>query len=386
MSESKLCVMQVLPELVTGGVERGTIDIAQALISAGHQAIVVSNGGPLVKDLETMGALHISLPVHSKNPLVIWRNSYRLQKLVQRYKVDILHARSRAPAWSCFWASQMTSVPFVTTFHGTYGHHNSFKRWYNRVMCRGDLTIAVSEFIAEHISAVYQSSTNKNSASPVRVIHRGIDMSLFHPFSCNANEVEQLKVQWRVPENKKLILLPGRLTRLKGQLSFIDAIASINRDDVYCLIVGSDQGRTHYSDELRQRIQFHGLTEQIKLCGHCDNMTVAYSIADIVVSASNQPEAFGRVACEAQAMECLVVATQHGGAKETIAPTQQAWQCLPNNTESLAKALVLSMQALDSGVEAITRESREYIQQNFALEKMSEQTLDVYRQLAGSKN
>lgn len=372
--------MQVLPELITGGVERGTVDIAEALVQAGHKAIVVSNGGPLVADLNALGAQHIELSVHSKNPFIIRRNAHRLASLARSLNVEVIHARSRAPAWSCHWATREAHIPFVTTFHGTYGHSNRIKRWYNRVMCRGDHTIAVSNYISDHIQTVYGKPQGDLS-----VIHRGVDMDSFDPVNLDQKDLLALRQKWKVPEGKKVILVPGRLSRRKGQLDFIEAFAKLNNDDLFALIVGSDQGRDYYSEELLARIDRHCLSDKIILCGHHRDMALAYAISDIVVAASNEPEAFGRVACEAQAMGCLVVATQHGGAKETIAPCQKAWQCEPKSQASMTGALEKAIAVQAEQKELVANESRKFIQQHFSLTQMCSATLQVYEEVAQNR-
>ena len=322
MKQAKtLNVMQVLPSLVSGGVETGTIDIARALVKAGHRALVVSAGGAMVPRLDEVGAKHITLPVHSKNPFVIWQNARTLKQLIREESIDILHARSRAPAWSCYWATKSTKASFVTTFHGTYGHHGRLKRWYNSIMLRSDMTIAVSNFIAEHIKSTYSHLLKKfKQENTIKVIHRGIDIRKYDPETVSAERTHQLRKHWDVPEDNLIIMLPGRLTRWKGQTILIEALANIQQDNLICLLVGDNKGKDRYVSELENLILSHKLHNTVKLVGGCTDMPAAYSLADIVVSASTEPEAFGRVACEAQAMECLVIATKHGGSLETISP------------------------------------------------------------------
>jgi len=278
--ERAMTVIQVLPALVTGGVERGTLDIANALVANGHRAIVVSSGGPMVTTLVENGAVHITLPVQSKNIFIMRKNAKALVKLIQTWNVDILHVRSRAPAWSSYWASKKTGTPLVTTFHGTYGHSNRLKRWYNAIMCRGDKIIAVSQFIANHIVDTYPVDKSK-----IRTIHRGIDMSLFDPTQVSSDAIKKLQREWHLEKDKAVIMLPGRLTRWKGQLILIDAIAQLDAQNITCLLVGDDQGRSHYKEELEERIKFHKLEDTIKLTGGCHNMPAAYHLSDLVISA-----------------------------------------------------------------------------------------------------
>jgi len=372
--KENLRVMQVLPALVSGGVERGTIDIATALIKNGHQAIVVSSGGGLVEQLEGIGATHIELPVQSKNPYIMWKNANTLIKLIFEHKVDIVHARSRAPAWSCYWATNYTKTPFITTFHGAYSHQNALKRLYNSVMLKSHTTIAVSNFIAHHISETYPSTKHN-----VRVIHRGIDTQLFSPSNTLNDRVDALRKQWCISANKTIIMLPGRLTRLKGHTTFIKAISQLDTSNIICLLVGDHHGNLSYQQELKMLIGKHHLEDTIYLVGGCHDMTAAYQLANIVVSASVKPESFGRVTCEAQATNCLVVATNHGGTKEVLSPSQQPFLCEPNNSKAMTTALNNALKKDEYGQSTIFKQSRKYIEANFTLDKMCQDTLAVYQ-------
>ena len=386
--KSKLCVMQVLPALVSGGVERGTIDIATNLIKNGHQAIVVSSGGGLVEQLESVGAAHIKLPVQSKNPFIMWKNARSLIKLISEHKVNLVHARSRAPAWSCFWATNCTKTPFITTFHGTYSHQNRFKKWYNAIMLRGDKTIAVSNFIADHINKIYLNSDlnpHLKYTPDIQIIHRGIDTKKFNPEVITHNQIQQLKQQWDIPDNKTIIMLPARVTQWKGHAVFIDAISRLSSNDFVCLMVGDDQGKSAYREALDCAITTNNLKNKFKFVGVCNDMPAAYKLADIVVSASTDPEAFGRVACEAQAMDCLVVATSHGGSLETIAPSQQMLLCQPDNAISMTQAIKAALAIKPEQSIDIQIQSRKHIEENFSLNKMCSDTLALYHQQVGNK-
>jgi glycosyltransferase involved in cell wall biosynthesis len=372
--KSSLCVMQVLPALSSGGVERGTIDIAQALIQSRHKAIVVSSGGSMVKQLEQMGAIHIQLPVKSKSPFTLRKNAIILKKLILEHKVDIVHARSRAPAWSCYWATKNTKTPFITTFHGAYSHQNRLKHLYNSVMLKSHTTIAVSNFIAHHISQTYPSNISK-----LTVIHRGVNTELFKPSKQLNTRTETLRSQWSIPINKTIIMLPGRLTRLKGHTTLIKAISQLDTSNIVCLFVGEHHGNISYEQELKAAINQHNLENIIYLVGGCLDMTAAYSLSNIVVSASVKPESFGRVTCEAQAMNCLVVATNHGGTKEVLAPCQQPYLCEPNNSKAMREALIAALTTNKQEQSIIFNESRKYIEANFTLDKMCRDTLAVYQ-------
>ena len=372
-------VLQVLPELVTGGVERGTVEIAGAITEAGGRAIVVSHGGPMVHDLARVGAEHIELPVHSKNPLTIWQNAARLAEIIKRENVDIVHARSRAPAWSAYIAAKRTKCHFLTTFHGTYSVGNLIKRAYNAVMTKGEKVIAISGFIAGHMRQKYGVPKNK-----IRIIPRGVDVEKFDPDKVSAERLVALATDWRIPDDAPVIMLPGRLTRWKGQTVFIEAIAKLKRKNIIGLLVGSDQGRENYSRELEKLIDHHGLNDVVRIVDHCNDMPVAYKLSDVVVSASTDPEAFGRVAVEAQAMGRPVVATNHGGAQETVLDNETGWLVKPGDSTEMAEAIA---KALDLDTVERTKlawKAMEHTRTHFSKEAMCARTLEVYNEvLAG---
>ncbi len=379
--ENRLKILQVLPSLVSGGVERGTLDLANFLSKQGHEAWVISSGGPLVKSLEAMGAKHVTLPVHSKNPFQIWKNSQTLYQIIQQHGFDLIHARSRAPAWSCYWASKKASIPFLTTFHGQYGHQNTLKRFYNSIMLKGDACIAVSSFIASHIETVYPQKH-----TPVHLIHRGIDLKLFTPSQETKSKVAELKNLWKIHQHNKVIILPGRLTRIKGHRIFLEAISKLkDQDGLQFLIVGDEPGKGHYKQELQSIIDQQNLTSCVQLTGNCEDMSTMYQMADIVISASIKPESFGRTACEAQAMGCLVIATEHGGSLETISPAQRRLMCKSNDSTSMAdsieKALSLCEPIKQQERTEIDVQSRVFIEKYFSLDKMCNATLELYQDL-----
>lgn len=372
-------VLQVLPALETGGVERGTVDVAAALVAAGFRAIVVSNGGPLVRELVRAGAEHIAMPVHSKNPLVMWRNVGRLERLIRAEGVDLVHARSRAPAWSARAAARRTGKPFVTTFHGTYNAGSKVKRAYNAIMAQGDRVIAISQFIADHVRENYGVDSSR-----IRVIHRGIDFDVFAPERVSSERLIQLARQWRIPDDARVVMLPGRLTRWKGHTVLVEAMRRLadHRDWVVrCILVGSDQGRTGYRAELEGLIASLNLLDRVQIIEECRDMAAAYALADVVVSASTDPEAFGRVAVEAQAMGCPVVATDHGGARETVVPASTGWLVPPGDAGMLAAAIDAAL-ALDEDARKRLRERAiAHVRAHFSKARMCEATLAVYREL-----
>ena len=318
-------VLQVIPSLVSGGVERGTVDLAGALVAAGWTAFVASAGGPMEHQLTRVGAHHITLPLASKNPLVMRRNAAALIEIIRRHKIDIVHARSRAPAWSAWRAARATRRRFVTTFHNAYDIELPLKRWYNSVMAKGERVIAISQFVGDHAASVYGVGDDR-----LRVIARGVDLGQFDPNRVRGERVAALAEQWRVPEDAKVVILPGRLTRWKGGLDFIEAIARLRRHDLRCLMVGAEQ-RPGFRRELEAAIERHGLGGMFRIVDDCRDMPAAYALSDVVVSASTDPEGFGRIIIEAQAMGRPVVATDHGGARETIAPGVTGWLAQPSD-------------------------------------------------------
>ncbi len=383
MTENKkIVVMQVLPRLETGGVERGTTEIAAALTDAGFGSIVVSGGGRLVHDLERGGTEHITLPVYSKNWFTIRRNAAKLAKIIREKRVDIVHARSRAPAWAAKRACEMTGVPFMTTFHGAYnmGPFNIKKR-YNKVMTDGVVTIAVSNFIKNHILSNYENV----ESDKIRVIHRGADVDRFNTSQVTQGRLIALSRKWNLPEDKPVIMLPGRLTRWKGQLLFLDALAQMkHKNDVRCLFVGSDQGRSGYRRELERKIKKLGLSAAVQLVDHCSEMDVAYMLSDIVVSASTDPEAFGRVIPEAQAMGRLVVGPDHGGATETIRDGETGFLFKHGDAADLARKLDAALDLPADEKRAMTERAMRGVRDDFSKTKMCEKTLALYREVAAA--
>ncbi len=369
-------ILQVLPSLVTGGVERGTADISAALVQAGWRSIVVSAGGMMVHEIERHGGTHVTLPVDSKNPLVIRRNIERLGEVIAKYEVDLVHARSRAPAWSALYAARRRGKPFVTTFHATYNAGNPFKRWYNSVMIRGRRVIAISEFVGRHIVERYHVMPER-----VRVIHRGVDFAVFDPARVTQARVIQLAREWRLPDGIPVVMLPGRLTRWKGQLVLIDALARLGRTDICCVLVGSDQGRTGYRREIEDRIRGRGLESIVRIVDHCRDMPAAYMLADVVVSASTDPEAFGRVVAEAQAMGRPVVAPDHGAAPEIILPGETGWLVPKSDAAALAEALDAALKLDVAQREARARAAIAHVRGRFTRAGMCAATLNVYREV-----
>ncbi len=375
-AERSATVLQILPALNTGGVERSTVEVAQAIVEAGGRAIVVSAGGTLVYELNRIGAEHIELPTHSKNPFVMYKNVGRLVDVIKKYRADVVHVRSRAPAWSAYFAAKRTGVPLVITFHGTYSVGNFLKRKYNSIMTSGDRIIANSRFIAGHMRRIYGVPVNK-----IRVIHRGVDLQRFDQKAVSAERVVALANEWRLEDGFPVIMLPGRLTRWKGQTVFIEAIKKLDRRDIRCLLVGDAQGRNDYRKELETLVETHGLGEIVRIVDHCDDMPAAYMLTDIVVSASTDPEAFGRVVIEAQSLGRPVIATAHGGAQETVIENETGWLVAPGDADALAitidKALNLSVEER----KILSEKGVANIRNNFSKDSMCSKTLEVYNEV-----
>ncbi|MFM7344317.1 MAG: glycosyltransferase family 4 protein [Tagaea sp.] len=369
-------IMQVLPSLVTGGVERGAADVAAALAASGWKSVVVSEGGPMVREIERAGAVHVTLPVASKNPFTMRKNVGRLVEVARAHGIDLVHARSRAPAWSARSAARELGVPFVTTFHGTYNFGNPIKRWYNSVMAKGARVIAISDFIAKHVTENYGTPP-----ALLRVIHRGVDIARFDPSRVSAERVIKLSREWRLPDGLPVIMLPGRLTRWKGQTLLIDAAAKLDRRDVVVLFVGSDQGRTGYRRELENLARRRGLEGIVRIVDHCNDMAAAYMLADVVVSASTDPEAFGRVVAEAQAMGRPVVAPDHGGAPEILVPGETGWLFRPGDSDGLAEALRKALALDPAARDDLAGHAIAHVNDRFTKERMCAATLDVYEEV-----
>ena len=370
-------VLQVLPAFgAGGGVERGAVEIAGAVVEAGGRALVASSGGPLAYDLKRVGAEHHTLPLHSKNPFVIHANARRLARLITDEGVDIVHARSRAPAWSAYFAAKRTGRHFITTFHGTYSSPNWLKHRYNRVMTRGERVIAISGFIAGHIRQIYGVPVSR-----IRVIHRGVDLERFDTQKISAERVVALANQWRLADGAPVVMLPGRLTRWKGHTVFIQAIAKLKRRDICCLVVGSDQGRTRYRRQLEALVHKHDLGQIVRILDHCDDMPAAYMLTDVVVSASTDPEAFGRVVIEAQALGRPVVATDHGGARETVIEGETGWLAPPGDVDALSAAIDRVLDLKEPARKRLAEKAIANIRENFSKHTMCAKTLEVYNEV-----
>ncbi len=371
-----LTVLQVLPALETGGVERGTVEMVQAIVRAGGSALVASAGGRLVKAVERAGGTHIVLQLASKNPARIWKNAARLAFLIRAADVDIVHARSRAPAWSAWLACRRTGARFVTTWHGVYKENAPGKRRYNAIMARGERIIAISQFVATKLKARHQVDPAR-----LRVIPRGVDVALFDPATVQADRVARLAADWHLPEGTVTIMLPARLTRWKGHSVMLEALARLERRDACLVLVGAEQGRVRYRRELLARAEALGIADRVRMVGQCDDMPAALMLADIVVNPSLEPEPFGRTVIEAQAMARLVVVSDAGGTAETVEHGVNGWRVRPSDPAALAATLDVILRLPAAERAAMGARARVSVCQHYTTAAMQQATLDVYREL-----
>jgi len=372
-------IMQVIPALNSGGVEQGVVDLNAAIVKAGGRSIVVSSGGRRAREIVKAGGTHITLPVDSKNPLTMARNILRLRKVIRDNNVDIVHACSRAPAWSAGRAVQGTSARYVTSVHAAHKITGALKRLYNSSIAKGERVIAVSHFLADYLENNYQVDP-----ANIRVVHRGVALEKFHPNSVTPDRLIKVARQWRVPDGAPVITLPARLTRAKGHMFLIDALQQLPQKDFFCLFVGSDAGKGHYRKELETYIEKSGLAGKVRIVSHCDDMPAAYMLSTVVVSPSLEPEGFGRIAIEAQAMGRPLITTDHGGSRETVLRDETGWLVAPGDVQGLAKALSEAL-SLDAGQRArLATRAMSHISAHFTNENMCAGTLDVYAELLQS--
>ncbi|MGB9151971.1 MAG: lipid-A-disaccharide synthase [Alphaproteobacteria bacterium] len=368
-------VLQILPALVTGGVERGTVEMTAALTKAGFRAFVASSGGPMVREVETAGGIHITLPLASKNPLTMYMNVSHLCCIIREQRIDLVHARSRAPAWSACLAASKTHTPFITTFHSAYGARSKLKRLYNSVMGKGARVIAISDFVADYAERTYGVARDV-----MRVIPRGVDIEKFDPQRVTPERIDALRRAWNLTSQTPVILMPGRLTRWKGQSVLIRALARSERRDFVCIIVGGGKN-SRYGKELAQEIKQAGLGKNISIFDTCRDMPAAYCLADIVVVPSTRPEGFGRVVIEAQAMGSAVIASNHGGARETVIHGETGWLTTPGDALELAHTIDTILAMSPTRRRQLADRAIAHIRANFTTAGMTAKTLAVYREL-----
>ena len=380
---SNINVLQVIPRLGYGGAETGCYDIAHYLPENDCGSYIATSGGELLKFIDKKKVKIIKLPVHSKNPLIIFFNSLALIWVILINNISIVHARSRAPAWSCLFAAKITGRKFVTTFHGTYNFNSKIKKFYNSVMVRSDLIIAGSNFIFSHIKENYTKYLD--AKKKLLVIFRGINVDYFDPTTKIDNDEKKLLNEWKIKKDKKIILLPGRLTGWKGQEIFIEAVNLVNielgYEAFYAVILGSDQGRDLYKKKLFRLTEQHRLINQVKFIDHCKDMALAYKVSDIVVSASIEPEAFGRVSVEAQSMEKPIIASNIGGSKETIIDDKTGFLFEAGKPEKLSEKIIHVLNLDESTLKFIGIEGRKNVIKKFNIEKMCFSTYSEYKKL-----
>ena len=380
---SNIKVLQVIPKLGYGGAETGCYDVAHYLPENNCKSFIITSGGELTKFVDKEKVKLIKLPVHSKNPLLIIFNTIILICIILFYDISIVHARSRAPAWSCLIATKLTRRKFVTTFHGTYNFSGKLKKLYNSVMVRSDLIIAGSNFIFHHIKENYSEFLKLKKK--FLVIFRGINVDYFDSSTKLEVDEKKLLAKWEIQKEKKIILVPGRLTSWKGQEMFIEAVnlvkIELGYEAFHVVILGSDQGRNLYKKKLVRLSEQYRLTNQIKFIDHCDDMALAYKVSDIIISPSIEPEAFGRVAVEAQSMEKLIIASNIGGSNETIINEKTGLLFDAGDADSLSKKIISAITMDEMSLELMGKEGRKNVLKKFNVEKMCFSTYSEYKRL-----
>ncbi|MDD2326436.1 MAG: glycosyltransferase family 4 protein [Alphaproteobacteria bacterium] len=375
-----MTVLQIIPAFGTGGAEQACYDMAAALCARGDKALIVSeDGGWRIPMAQKVGARFIDKNVATKNPLLIIRNAFWLAKLIRREKVDIVHARSRAPAWSAWIACRMTKCPFVTTAHAAYKYDCALKKTYNRVMAAGDRVIAISGYIADILKNEYGVNDNR-----LRLVNRGVDVAQLQPSVVSQDRVQALRSAWAVEENERVILFPARLSPIKGHEMLIRALGLLRKkgtDLPLTLIVGDDQGREAYSQKLHDVIEEEGLKGRVKLVGACSDMPAAYALAQLVVQPSKEPEGFGRVPVEAMAMGLPVIASAVGAMRYTVLDGKTGWLVKAEDKEGWARAVAKALSLSEADRQKMASTARDYVCQNFTSETMIARTLAVYDEM-----
>ncbi len=382
----KKVVMQILPSLQNGGVERGVVDLAKSLQENGFNPIVVSSGGLMVYQLREAKIQHICLNVNTKNPLKILVNIGKIADLIKVYKVDIVHVRSRAPMISAYFACKNTKAKLISTVHGNYSLKGFYcknfilKRIYNAFMLKAQRVIVVSEFIKDYLLKNYQPFIKELLLAKIKVIQRGVDVKYFNSESVSMSRKIALSESWNLPEDKKIILFPARITSWKGHEFLIESLAKV-KSDFFCVFVGSDHGHKEFRKKIEQKIIKENLGGKVKLVGICKDMPVAYAISNLVISASLRPEAFGRIAIEAQAMKKIIIATNIGGSLETIIDGETGFLVEAGNVEKMAQLIDEALSLDVSKSDQIRENARKHIEENFSSKKMCEETISVYREI-----
>jgi glycosyltransferase involved in cell wall biosynthesis len=386
MQKRKPVILQILPALQSGGVERGCVDIARALKKQGFEPVVASNGGVLTYQLREHGIRHYDLPLHKKNPITIYKNIAKIEKIIKENYVDIVHVRSRAPMWSAYFACKKNNVKLVSTVHGTYSL--KFWKWkifppkriYNELMLKANQIIAVSSFIRDYITQNYKI----NVADKITIINRGADLTYFDAKKVSNSRIIDLVKKWHLPEDKKIILMPARFTAWKGHEFLIDALSKV-QSDFFCAFVGSDHGHENYRKRLEKKIIDCNLSGKVRIVGMCKDMPAAYALSDFVVFPSVRPEAFGRISIEAQACEKIVIATNIGGARDTIIEGETGFFVEPNDSENFAKLIDKVLQMSKEETSKMGQRGRKNIEDNFSNDKMCNDTIAIYQKILSQK-
>ena len=379
--DKKMVILQVLPELNQGGVELGTIEIASELQKRGIENYVASAGGRMQVQLERLKVKHFTLPLKTKNIFKMWLNAQRLAKIIKEHGITIVHARSRAPAWSAYWAAKKCGVHFVTTFHGTYGlGPHEIKKFYNRVMTYGERVIAISGHIKEHIINKYGTDEGK-----IRQIARCVNMDNFNIENTSAERMIKFLEDNNIPEDKPLVTLIGRLTNWKGQKLLIEALNKIKDEDFFCVLIGDDQGRVKYTEELHEMINNYGMSDRFAFVCHTSDVPTAMMVSDVVLSTSIEPEAFGRIAIEGQAMGRIVVASNIGGSRETVIDGVTGKLFESGNADDLAAAIHWALNLSTDEREKIGAAAIKNIKEHFTKQIMCDKTIKVYEELMNQK-
>ena len=391
MARKRPTILQIIPELDTGGAELSTVEIAEAITVSGGRAIVISEGGRLEKQLADVGGEIVRLPAATKNPIRMWKNASDIAKFVRTHGVHLLHARSRAPAWSALRAARLTGIPFVTTYHGAYNERGKLKNIYNSVMARGDVVIANSIYTAKLVQERYGTPEEK-----IRVIYRGVDPDQYDPDKISAERRDALRANWDVAPDTPIILNAARLTAWKGQRVIIEAVRQLSEQgrlgNAIVILAGDDQGRRGYRQELEKLIASSGLKERVRIVGHVNDIPAALALSHLAIVASIEPEAFGRAATEAQISSCPVIATDIGAPPETVCaepnyPRRRitGWLVPPSEPDRLADAIVEGLNLSKSDRREMGRRARQHVASSFSLDVMKYQTIQVYDELLGTQ-
>lgn len=370
-------VLQVLPELNHGGVELGTVEIASGMQEQGIKNFVVSSGGRMEYDLTRIKVKHFTLPLKTKNIFKIYSNSKKIAQIIRENKINIVHARSRAPAWSAYWAAKKTGATFLTTYHGTYGlGYFNLKKLYNRVMTYGKLVIAISDHIKQHMIKEYNVSEDK-----IRLIHRCVNLDNFNPEKVTQERMIKAIKDFNIPEDKPIISLIGRVSKWKGQDLLIEALSKVKNKNFYCLIVGSDQGRTALSNKLKEMVKKYKLEGKVQFIDHSFDIPALLMLSDIVLSAAIEPEAFGRAAIEGQAMGKIVIASNIGGSLENTIDNVTGKLFKSGDSQDLAESIDWALNLSKSEKEKIGKAAIKNVRDHFTKQIMCDKTIAVYHEL-----